>query len=131
MADKEFGYLVVGDEQIFDEKANTFLAMRKVAWGNNPDPEKAKLELRKWHMSADGKETPSKGFSFLTEDGPNILTHILLTAGFGRTETVIRSIKDREDFESSLNKVLGPDHTHYNEDIDMQTLYVPGDDIFG
>ena len=87
----------------FDEKGNTFLALRKLSWGGGK-PEK--LELRKWYNSADGTETPNKGFTFLTEEGPHELTKVLVEQGFGYTDDILNGLKDREDFKSSLSKVL-------------------------
>lgn len=87
----------------FDEKGNTFLALRKLSWGEGK-PEK--IELRKWYNSADGTETPNKGFTFLTEEGPHELTKVLVEQGFGYTDDILNSLKDREDFKSSLSKVL-------------------------
>lgn len=86
----------------FDEKGNTFLALRKVSWNGR----ESKLDLRKWYMNANGEETVGKGTSFLTEDGPNELTKILLDNGFCDTEVAINSLKERPDFMSSLNKSL-------------------------
>lgn len=87
----------------FDEKGNTFLALRKLSWGEGK-PEK--IELRKWYNSADGTETPNKGFTFLTEEGPHELTKVLVEQGFGYTDDIINGIKDRDDFKSSLSKIL-------------------------
>lgn len=87
----------------FDEKGNTFLALRKLSWGEGK-PEK--IELRKWYNSADGTETPNKGFTFLTEEGPHELTKVLVEQGFGYTDDILNGLKDREDFKSSLSKVL-------------------------
>lgn len=87
----------------FDEKGNTFLALRKLSWGEGK-PEK--IELRKWYNSTDGTETPNKGFTFLTEEGPHELTKVLVEQGFGYTDDILNGLKDREDFKSSLSKVL-------------------------
>lgn len=89
-------------DEIFDERGNVILAMRKVGWaGKEP-----KLELRKWNIGID-KETPNKGFAFLTEEGPHNLAGCLLRLGYCPTEDVLNSIKDRDDFKESLVKVLG------------------------
>ena len=89
-------------DEIFDERGNVILAMRKIGWGGK-DP---KLELRKWNISIE-KETPNKGFAFLTEEGPSNLIYALLKNGHGSTEDVLNTIKDRDDFKESLVKVLG------------------------
>lgn len=99
-----FEYTVNPDfDFTFDEKGNTFLALRKLSWGEGK-PEK--IELRKWYNSADGTETPNKGFTFLTEEGPHELTKVLVEQGFGYTDDILNGLKNREDFKSSLSKVL-------------------------
>lgn len=116
-----------GIDHVFDEKGNTFLALRKISWG---DSDKPKLDLRKWYVSKEGEETVGKGFSFLTEDGPNELTNILTQCGFGETKTIIDNIKDREDFESSLLKSLGKEKLEelgieIDEDVADEDYYDP------
>lgn len=96
-----------GMDEIFDERGNVFLAMRKVQWckpGAEPDPEKGKLELRRWHMKPEG-ETPSKGFSFLTEEGPNELVNVLVSNGYGHTKDILMRLKERNDFEESVKAI--------------------------
>lgn len=96
-----------GIDEIFDEKGNVFLAMRKIQWckqGVEPDPDKGKLELRKWHMKPEG-ETPSKGFSFLTEEGPHELVNVLISSGYGHTKDILLKLKEREDFEESVKSI--------------------------
>ena len=91
-------------DEIFDEKGNTFLAMRKIQWckeGVEPDPDKAKLELRKWHMSSEG-EIAGKGFSFLTEEGPHELVTALISNGYAHTNEIIDLLKQRDDFNESI-----------------------------
>lgn len=102
--DTDFSYrLEEGFDHIFDEKGNTFLALRKIYWGDNETP---KLDIRKWYTTPSGGERMSKGVSFITEDGPNELTRVLLNCGYGNTEQVLESIKDREDFNTSFAKVI-------------------------
>ena len=96
-------------------------------WGDRP--ESASLEIRKWYNTADGGERASKGCTFLTEDGPNNLTHTLLGMGFGNTQRVLENIKDRPDFRQSLNTVLGENDTMYDRSVPTN-LYVPNDDLF-
>lgn len=88
--------------EVFDERGNICLAMRHVSW-NGKDH---KLELRKWMTNKDGQEIPNKGFSFLTEDGPNNLVNALVRNGYGRTIEVMKELKTREDFMSALGGVL-------------------------
>lgn len=89
-------------DEIIDEKGNTVILFRKLAWGSGAE----KLELRKWYVDID-KETPSKGVTFLTEDGPHNLVHTFVRKGFGETERVLTELKSREDFEEALCNVIG------------------------
>lgn len=120
-----FSYHVMDDfDHIFDEKGNSFLALRKIHWGDDIQEDKIKLDMRKWFTDADGNEKVGKGVSFLTDEGPNNLVKILLDNGYGHTVEVLDSIKDRDDFRSSLNKVLGEDDEHYDDTI-SEDLYDP------
>lgn len=126
---KDFSYTIVDDfDKVFDEKGNTFLAVRKLVWGDT-DPEKAKLDIRKWYVNAAGEETVGKGVSFLTEEGPNALVRVLTESGFGHTREILENIKDRDDFKPALNIVLGKDSEFYDESAN-EDLYVPGNDLF-
>ena len=92
-----------GINELIDEgTGNSSIMLREVGW-NGRDP---KLEIRKWIIDVD-KETPMRGLSFITEQGPHILTEVLAEKGFGNTEKLITNIKDREDFDDSLVKVIG------------------------
>lgn len=104
-------YKTFRDYGVFDEKGSTFLSMRKVQWykeGNEPDESKAKIELRKWVVTPEG-ERANKGISFLTEDGPDNLTKLLIDNGFGKTKEVLRSIMKREDFRESVERINDDD----------------------
>lgn len=98
-------------DKVFDEKGNTFLALRKISWGEKSQP---KFDLRKWYIGKDGIETVGKGFSFLTEEGPHDLTHVLLESGFGNTKKIIDNIKDRDDFNSALISSIGKEELANN-----------------
>lgn len=111
-----FKYNIVDDyDKIFDDKGNTFLAMRKIQWGES---DKTYLDLRKWYCNADGQETPGKGFSFLTEEGPHELARVLVENGYGHTDDIINSIKNREDFMTSLVECLNKEELD-NLDIEL------------
>lgn len=98
-----FEYHVNGEvDEVIDEKGNSVIMFRKLAWGKGEE----KLELRKWYVDID-KETPSKGVTFLTEDGPHNLTHVLIRKGFGDTEKILEELKTRDGFEDSLSNVIG------------------------
>lgn len=122
-----FVYTVVDDvDHIIDEKGNKFLALRKLYWNDNEDS--AKLDLRLYYNTANGEERPGKGISFITEEGPNNLTHTLLGMGYGNTQRVLEAIKDRNDFRSSLNNILDENDQYYDRTV-SQNLYVPGSDL--
>ena len=85
---------------VFDEgPGNSFLAMRKLRWDENSN---FKIDLRKWFTNADGEEIAGKGFSFITEDGPNNLVNCLIDNGFGDTKEIVESIAKRDDFIDAL-----------------------------
>lgn len=115
-------YKVCGYDQTVDEKGNAVLALRKIQWGidqdDEEDPEKVKLELRKWYINASG-ETPGKGVTFLTEEGPHDLTQTLVDSGYGHTEDVLKSLMKREDFVDSC-KHLSDDEI---EDLSSEEYY--------
>ena len=97
----EFKYSIVENiDYTFEEKGNQFGAVRKVQWG---DSDKNYLEVRKWRNSPDGSEQATKGYTFMTEEGPSELAKVLLTLGYGNTREVIDIVKEREDFRKSLN----------------------------
>ena len=124
MADKEkkdIRYKVFGDlDMIFDEKGSSFLSMRKVAWYDaakgEPSEDKAKLDVRKWMANDSGTDTPFKGWSFLTEEGPHNLAEALVDNGYGKTKKVLNSLKKRDDFEESVKHM-------YDEEDESGTEY--------
>lgn len=88
---KDFTYTVDSDfDYTIDEKGNTFIALRKIDWGNKGD---YKLDIRKYYASETG-ETMSKGLSFLTEEGPHELTKVLIETGYGDDEELANTIID-------------------------------------
>lgn len=89
-------------DEIVDERGNSAIMFRKLAWGEGEE----KFELRKWFVDI-GKETPGKGVTFLTEEGPHNLTQVLVKKGFGETEKILHELKQRKDFEESLINVIG------------------------
>lgn len=86
-----------GIDRIIEERGNQFLAMRMVRWNDNKE---FKLDIRKYVLSETG-ETPLKGISFLTEEGPDELTKILVEEGFGNNTDLFETIKEkRPELES-------------------------------
>ena len=120
--DKKIDYSIVDDfDHTIDESGNQFIALRKIRWG---DRDKVNLDIRKYWMQADG-EVLGKGVSFLTDDGPHELTDVLVREGYGRTKNILRSLKEREDFQKSLNVVLGKESEFYDEEIGEEEIYDP------
>ena len=91
-----------GINEVIDEKGNMVMMLREVAWSGRD----YRLELRQWAIDVD-KEIPMKGTSFMTEQGPNNLVHTMTRLGYGDTTEILQNIKDREDFDESLIKVIG------------------------
>ncbi len=118
--DKEnFNFTINPDfDHIIEESNNTFIAARKISWGNR----EPKLDIRKWYSSADGSETMGKGIS-ITDEGANELVKILAENGYGHTNEILEAIKDRDDFRSRLNKILGKDDPDYDETIKNDDVY--------
>ena len=117
-----FTIKVDGINELIDERTNSILAVREVCW-NNKEP---RLELRKWIVDENG-DKPMKGVSFLTEDGPHNLVHSMTKLGFGNTETIINNIKNRDDFEDSLVKVIGKKKISKAKE---ETIEISEDDYF-
>lgn len=116
-----FEYEIHDDfDHVFDEKGNTFLALRKITWGGKGEP---KLDLRKWYINSNGEETVGKGVSFITEEGPHELTKILVEQGFGHTNEVLQGIYHREDFEECLENL----RNGVEIEVDMDEYYDPQD----
>lgn len=115
----------------FDEKGNTFLALRKIRWGEKGAE---KLDIRKWYVDASGKETVGKGVSFITEEGPHELTKILVENNYGHTDDIINGIKNREDFMPSLVRCLNKEEVEKITGEEVQEIeeeYFDPSDILG
>lgn len=106
------------NEFIFDEKGNTVLALRDESW-NDKD---FKLSLRKCYVDKDGNLSANKGFSFLTEEGPNLLTEELVRRGYGNTKELVNILKERDDISKEDLDGL---------DSDGDEEYYNPEDIFG
>lgn len=110
---------------IFDEKGSTCGTVRSVQWLKDdaePDPLKAKLEIRKIYNSADGEKN-GKGYTFSTEDGPSELIYGLIDAGFGNTKEILTHIKDRKDFPDAVKAIsFEPEEDESGEVFDMRDL---------
>ena len=108
-----------------DKKGNSFIALRKIKWGSSED---YKLDLRNYYTSAEG-ERMNKGISFLTEDGPNELTRVLLETGYGEPDEIIDTIKNnRPDILSSLEKLVN-NSSEENDEASDDEYYDPREAI--
>lgn len=88
--DKEFSYEVDPNfDFVLEERANTFIALRKIKWGSQAD---AKLDIRKYRATEEG-EMMMKGCS-LTDEGANELTKILVEQGYGSDKEIYNAIID-------------------------------------
>lgn len=111
-------------DSTIDEKGSIFIALRKVQWvknGEDPDETKAKLDLRKYRVDENGDEIVGKGISFLTDDGPNELTKVLVHEGYGNTKEILKELKNRDDFVDSVEHINEED-TGSGEYFDMRQL---------
>ena len=118
-----------GFDHIIDEKGSAFIALRKIQWGigqnDEEDPEKVKLDLRKYYSTSEG-ERMSKGLSFLTEEGPGELVNVLVEQGYGKTTDVLSRLMNRDDFKDAVDQVVG----NHEED-DEDDFYDPREVLFG
>ena len=110
--------LNTSDEFVFDEKGNTILSLRWESWNGREE----KLALRKCYIDKEGNETPNKGFSFLTEEGPHSLAEELVRRGYGYTDTLVDILKKRDDIGKKLDDV----ETYEDEYFDPQSLFASG-----
>lgn len=109
MADKEFKYEVDKDfNYTIDERGNSFIALRKIRWGDNDN---YKLDIRKY-ISTEKGEQMMKGFSFITDDGPNELSRVLLDTGYGKPDEIAQVIVDnRKDIFNEISKRVNGEFT--------------------
>lgn len=100
-----------------DEKGNTFIALRKIDWNNSGN---YKLDLRKYYASEEG-EKMAKGVSFLTEDGPDELTKVLLETGYGNDEEVANAIlENRKGVLARIAVALNDPEKSYDLNIELE-----------
>jgi len=120
---------------IFDEKGATNGVLRSVQWlkgDDEPDPAKAKLEIRKVYTNSEG-ERNGKGYSFSTDEGPAELLLGLIDAGFGDTKDIIEHTAKRKDFKQAVKAISfgDPEEDEDGEMFDMRDLLlndIGGDD---
>ena len=116
----EFKYSFRGINRIIEEKGNTFLRLAVIAWvgeDEDVDPSKIKLDLRKYTTDAEGNEKMLKGVSFMTEQGPHDLVHVMVEEGFGNTEKILDTIKTRTDFSDAVKSSYGEKVSDSNDEV--------------
>lgn len=114
--DQNFDYLI-------EEKGNQAVFFRRVSWGGRD----AKPEIRKWYVDGTN-ETPGKGVTFMTEEGPDELVKTMTEIGYGKTEEVLENISKREDFPVAVKKILGKGVDELVEEYDsveLEDVYDP------
>ena len=134
MANADFSqmfYHVFKDFEIpFDEKGTTCGTVRLVQWcknGEEPDKDKAKIEIRKVYTSG-AEEKTGKGYTFSTPEGPGELAVGLIKAGFGETKDVLNAVRERDDFkEAVMNLNKDDDDDSDGEMFDMRDLLLSYD----
>lgn len=88
--DKEFKYSVDPNfDFVLEERANTYIALRKIKWGENSEP---KIDIRKYVATEEG-ERMMKGCS-MSDDGANELAKVLVQQGYGKDKDIFESIID-------------------------------------
>ena len=109
--DGEFKFSIRGMDRVIEEKGNQFTKISQIAWNCSDEdevpPEKIKVDIRKYFTDPEKGEKMSKGISFLTNEGPHELTHILVEEGFGKTTKILDSIKTRSDFPDAVRESYG------------------------
>lgn len=120
-SNKEFKMEILpGFDFIIEEGANTSINLRKISWGGR-DP---KLDIRKWSYQ-DGQERAMKGVG-LTNEGANELSNVLVEQGYGDTKRIINAIKQRQDYDGSINSI----ETDEDNDDGSEEYYDPSE-LFG
>ena len=132
MFDNSMRYHIFKDYNIpFDEKGTTYGTVRKVQWvkeGNEPDEDKAKIEIRKVYTSG-AEEKVGKGYTFSTPEGPGELVSGLIEAGFGETKNILKSVRKREDFADAVTNINNDEDDNSDGDMfDMRDLLLAGID---
>lgn len=106
---------------IIEEKGNTFIALRKIAWG---DSDNYRLDLRKYYNTEEG-ERMSKGVSF-SDEAADELVNTLTSTGYGDTKEIIDNIKNRDNFFTALSQSIGKENIPDTDmEISIEEMYDP------
>lgn len=88
-----------------DEKANKFMALRKIKWGNS---EEYKLDLRNYVATEEG-ERMLKGCTFISEEAGHELASVLIKQGYGHIEEIAEAVVSNDELlgavASEISKV--------------------------
>ena len=76
-----------------DEKANKFMALRKIKWGNS---EEYKLDLRNYVATEEG-ERMLKGCTFISEEAGHELASVLIKQGYGHIEEIAEAVVSNDE----------------------------------
>ena len=120
--EKEKNYELIEDYGIVDENSNSHISIRKIKWFDRT----AKLDIRVWRKTADGDEYPSKGFTFLTDNGPHRLTEKMVSLGYGDTDVLMKMLEARPEDSSLADAVSYEDES---ADFVDDGYVIPDDDI--
>lgn len=84
---------------VIDEKANKFIALRKIKWGSSDE---YKLDLRNYVSNEDG-ERMLKGCTFISEETGHELANVLVREGYGHPDDIVSNIvENRRDIYLSM-----------------------------
>lgn len=84
---------------VIDEKANKFIALRKIKWGSSDE---YKLDLRNYVSNEDG-ERMLKGCTFISEETGHELANVLIREGYGHADDIANNIiENRRDIYLSM-----------------------------
>ena len=90
---------------VIDEKANKFMALRKIKWGSSDE---YKLDLRNYVAGEDG-ERMLKGCTFISEEGGHELAKVLIREGYGHPYDIANEVCQRQELlgavASEINKM--------------------------
>ena len=121
----EVKYSFRGINRVVEEKGNQFIRFAQIAWvgeDEEVDPSKIKYDIRRYYTDADNVEKVGKGVTFLSENGPTELAHVLVEEGFGNTSKILGTIKERDDFGDAVHEVYGDDVKSEDGTFDLRDI---------
>lgn len=113
-------------DSIFEEKGSQYSAVRYVQWYGDteePNEDKYKMEIRRWRVDEDGNDLAMKGFTFMTEEGPNELTETLVENGYGNSLNLLKSILNRDDVKEDIKNFNGEKIADNDSDNTLENEY--------